>query len=394
MKRIYKFSIVLSILVALLAPIRVQKSVQARDNSSNVYYTIYDYVDKKTVVLVRGEGVESGDKYISSDNKLYEIVDVDQEKKIGYARFEKEVKLPKYNVKPKNLLMNTAKAKNQKKVGLYHTHNDESYLDVDGTDSVYGKGGLHDIGKKLKSSCEKLGVNVIYSEDLHLPHNSGAYTRSQVTASTILENNTIQGIFDVHRDSTPRSEYITEVNGTPMTKIRMVIGSANANFNENREFAYAIKGYADSAYPGLIKDIYIGKGNYNQQLSPRAMLFEFGCEKIEKEYAMNSAPVLAKVLDVVLYGSENASEESMGDVSLVNDDGEVADGNVVIEGLAYKSSTSSLGTLWTVLGAIGFYVLVLGLLCIFNKAIRYKTGRFFSETFAGLFGKKKNRSSR
>ena len=90
---------------------------------------------------------------------------------------------------------------------------------------------------------------------------------------------------------------------------------------------------------------------------------------------------------------KNASEESMGDVTLVGDNGE-PDSNVVIEGLAYNSSSASLGTLWAVLGAVGFYSLLLGLLCIFNKNIRYKTGRFFSETFAGLFGKKKNRSSR
>jgi len=393
MKKLIKLSIYILLVAVCFTSlnVKVQTEVKAKDTEAHNYYTIYDYNDKKSVILVRGEGVESGDKYISSDNKMYEIVDVDDNKKIGYAKFEKDVILPKYNVKPKSDNQTFAKAKSSKTVGIYHTHNDESYLDVDGTDSVYGKGGIHDIGKELKSSFEKLGINVIYSEDLHLPHNSGAYTRSQVTASTILQNNNVQGIFDVHRDSTPRSEYVTKVNGTPMTKVRMVIGAANSNFEENQNFAYAIKGYADSAYPGFIKDIYIGKGNYNQQLSPRAMLFEFGCEKIEKQYALNSAPVLAKVLDVVLYGSSDASKDSLADVSLVGDNGEVSD-NVVIQGLAYESSSASLGTLWAVLGAIGFYSLILGLLCVFNREVRYKTKRFFSETFAGLFGKKKSRT--
>ncbi len=368
--------------------IRVESSVSAKETELPGFYTIYDYSDKKTVVLTKGEGVETGDKYISSDNKLYEIVDVDDNKKIGYARFEKNVEIPKYKVRPKkSSASDFASAKTEKLVGIYHTHNDESYLDKDGTDSVYGKGGIHDIGKKLKSSFEKLGVNVVYSENLHLPHNSGAYTRSQVTASSLLQNKP-QGLFDVHRDSTPRSEYITNVNGTPMTKIRMVIGSANANFEENQNFAYAIKGYADSAYPNFIKDIYIGKGNYNQQLTPRAMLFEFGCEKIEKDYAMNSAPVLAKVLDVVLYGSEKASEESMADVDIVGDDG-LPSSDVIIQGLAYESSSASLGTLWAVLGAVGFYLAILGIVCLASKEARYKTKRFFSETFAGIFGKTK-----
>lgn len=391
-KIVYFLHVILICLMIAPSNIRVEHSVKAEAIDAPSFYTIYDYDDKNTIILTKGDGVESGDKYISSDNKLYEIVEVDDQKKVGYAKFENNVDMPKYKVKPKSKHSSSvAKAATQKTVGMYHTHNDESYLDADGTDSVYGEGGIHDVGAKLKSSFEKLGINVKYSETLHLPHNSGAYTRSQVTASALLNNNKLQGIFDIHRDSTPRSEYITEVNGTPMTKIRMVIGSANANFEENRDFAYAIKGYADSAYPNFIKDIYIGKGNYNQQLSPRAMLFEFGCEKIEKQYALASAPVLAKVLDVVLYGSENASDVSMSDVTLVDDSGTPSE-STVIQGLAYKSKSASIGTLWAVLGAVGFYGLILGALCVFNKDVRYKTGRFFSETFAGLFGKRKNKN--
>jgi len=381
------FSVIITLIIAF-EPIKVEHSVKAQESLTPAYYTIYDAGDKKTVVLLKGEGVEVGDNYISSDNKLYEIVEVDNEKKVGYAKFIKNETMPKYNVKPKHAKTQIASAKTQKSVGIYHTHNDESYLDVDGVDSVYGKGGIHDIGAKLKSSFSSLGINAVHDETLHLPHNSGAYTRSQVTASRLLNENNLQAIFDVHRDSTPRSEYITTVNGTPMTKIRMVVGAANANFDESKAFAYAIKGYADEVYPNFIKDIYIGKGNYNQQLTPRAMLFEFGCEKIEKEYAKNSAPVLAKVIDVVLYGSDNASQESMGDVTLVDDNGN-PDSNVVIQGLAYKSSSASIDTLWAILGGIGVYTLILVLLCTFNKDARYKTKRFFSETFAGLFGKKK-----
>jgi len=392
MKKLISFIACVIAVCLCFAPVKVEESVKAKD-ISNVqdYYTIYDYDDKKTVILVKGEGVQDGDKYISSDNKMYEIVDVDESKKIGYAKFQEKVELPKYNVRPKNS-ESVAKAESQKKVGMYHTHNDECYLDADGTDSIYGAGGIHDVGKKLKGEFEKLGINAVYSEDLHLPHNSGAYTRSQVTASKLLNNNNLQAIFDIHRDSTPRSEYITTVNGKTMSKVRMVVGSANSNSEENKQFAYAIKGYADSAYPGFIKDIYIGKGNYNQQLSPRAMLFEFGCEKIEKAYAMASTEVLAKTLDVVLYGSENASDNSISDVVLVGEDGNPSE-TAVIQGLAYESSTASLGTLWAVLGAVGFYFLILGLLCAFNKDVRYKTQRFFSETFAGIFGKKKNKGN-
>lgn len=339
---------------------------------TNNYYTIYDYSDPSKVILVKGEGVNVDDEYLSSDNKLYRIVEVDNKAKTGKAEFIKDEELPKYSVKRKESVL-TANAEKLKKVGVYHTHNDESYYDPDGTDSVYGKGGIHDVGKAFVKNLEGLGYNVVYKEDLHLPHNSGAYTRSQVTASAILETGNITALFDVHRDSTPKKEYLTEVNGEQMSKVRMVVGSANQNYYENKDFAYAIKAYADEAFPGLIKDIYMGKGNYNQQLLSRGMLFEFGCENIEKELAIKAAEPLSKVVDVVLFGSEGASKKSLANV-------EIEKGQV-IEGLANTGTGGTISFIWVLLISIGIYFLVLGIVCIFSKTARYKTKRFFQELF-------------
>jgi len=345
------------------------------EGAENSYFTVYDYKSPTKVIFVKGEGINVDDEYLSHDNKLYRIVEVDTRAKTAKAEFISDEKLPEYDIKVNNEGMK-AEAASKKKVGVYHTHNDESYLDKDGTDSVYGKGGIHDIGKKLVSNLEKLGIDVIYREDLHLPHNSGAYTRSQVTASAILKQG-VDALFDVHRDSTPRSEYITKVNGTEMSKVRLVIGTANQNYYENKEFAYSLKAYADKVYPGLIKDIYMGKGNYNQQLLSRGMLFEFGCEKIEKDLAMRSAEPLSKTIDVVMYGSSGASSESMKNVT--NGSGS---GAANITGIVAKKSTMSVSFIWILLGSIGFYFIVLGIVCIFSKTVREKTSRFFKELFA------------
>ena len=154
----------------------------------------------------------------------------------------------------------------------------------------------------------------------------------------------------------------------------MVVGSANSNFAENKEFAYSIKAYADKVYPGLIKDIYMGKGNYNQQLLSRGMLFEFGSENVEKELCQRSTLPLAKVLDVVMYGTSGANVRSVADVSGSNE-GEAA----VVTGIVYKQSTASVSFIWILLGSIVFYFAVLGIVCIFSKTARYKTARFFKE---------------
>ena len=351
------------------------------------YFTIYSDAEKKQELFTRGE-VEKGDKYISSDNKLYEITDIDSKTKTGVATFVEDVKLPKYNVKRKTASSTpVASAASEKIVGVYHTHNDESYYNNDGYDSVYGQGGIHDVGAKLVKELQKCGMTVNYDQTLHLPHNSGAYTRSQATAARLLDNGS-QAIFDIHRDSTPRKEYATTVNGKEMSKVRMVVGSANMNSSANKNFALQIKGYADEVYPNFIKDIYIGKGNYNQQLTNHAMLFEFGSENVEKSLCLNSTEPLAKTLDVVLYGTEGASENALEDVDVQNGVSSKQSASV-LKGTITSENTGSLDALWIVLSVLA-YVLALTTVAYFtNDKVRYKIKRFFSEITAGIFGKKK-----
>ena len=389
MKKCIAFVFILALFMMIPFNALVCLKAKAAD-TTKTYYTVYEDETKSKVLFLKGDDVSAGDQYLSADNKLYEILSVDDNQKTAVAKFIKNEQLPKYEVKSKKT-SETASAAVSKKVGVYHTHNDESYYTPDGVDSVYGKGGIHDVGKAFVSNLQKLGITAVYREDLHLPHNSGAYTRSQVTASALL-NEGVDGIFDLHRDSTKRDFYLTKVNGENMSSVRMVVGRSSANYEENKNFAYAIKGYADSAYPGLIKDIYIGKGNYNQQLSTRAMLFEMGCENIEKDYAIKTTNYLAKVVDVVMYGSENASDESLSDVSLVSDNG----GQSVITGLVSSKQNASVNsnqTLWVVLGTLAAIVVILTLVLTFSKTARYKVGRFFSEMFAGIFGKKKSNSN-
>ena len=351
------------------------------------YYTIYSDAEKKQELFTRGE-VEKGDRYISSDNKLYEITDVNNETKTGVATFVEDVKMPKYNVKRKtNSSVPTAAAASEKIVGVYHTHNDESYYNNDGYDSVYGQGGIHDVGAKLVRELEKCGMTVNYDQTLHLPHNSGAYTRSQATAARLLDKGS-QAIFDIHRDSTPRKEYATKVDGKEMSKVRMVVGSANINSSANKNFALQIKSYADEVYPNLIKDIYIGKGNYNQQLTNHAMLFEFGSENVEKELCLNSTVPLAKTLDVVLYGTEGASKNALEDVE-VQSGTSSKQSAAVLKGTIAAENTGSLDALWIVLAVLAYVFALTAVAYFTNKTCNLRIKRFFSEITAGIFGKKK-----
>lgn len=376
----------LSMLFMLLAlvpnAIFVSKIPVSSAKTTPNYYTVHEKETNK-VLFTRGE-VEKGDQYISSDNKLYEIDSVNESTKTGTAVFVENVTLPKLNVKRREGAV-VASAATKKVVGVYHTHNDESYTPTDGYDSVYGKGGIHDVGAKLVKNLEKCGMTVYYDETLHLPHNSGAYTRSQATASRLLQKGA-HAIFDIHRDSTPRKEYVTEVNGKQMSKVRMVVGKGNINSSANKEFALKIKAYADEIYPNFIKDIYLGRGNYNQQLTNAAMLFEFGTDTIEKDLALNSTLPLAKTLDVVMYGTQDASEESLKDVTVTSTKTTKKD---VVRGIIKEGNRGSLDALWIVLGVFGYVVVMFFVAFFTNKTLNYHIKRFFSEITAGIFGKKK-----
>ncbi|MBP3630915.1 MAG: stage II sporulation protein P [Clostridia bacterium] len=362
-------------------------SVSARTIDTPDCFVVYDADDPTKVVFMKGDGIQVNDEYISTENNHYIIESVNEEEKTAVARFTESVKMPVFNIKKKGSI-ESVNASTGKRIGLYHTHNDECYNDADGTDSIYGKGGIHDIGASLKRNLEDLGISVFYSEDLHLPHDSGAYTRSEQTASQLLKND-LDAIFDIHRDATPRSEYITTVNGEKMSKVRMVIGSANVNSAINKEFALSIKAYADEVYPGLIKDIYIGKGNYNQQLSSKAMLFEMGTNLIEKDLVKKTTVPLAKTIDVVLYGTKSANASSLEDLDTEASSGDTLETGLVAESSTGAGTSATNATLWIILGSIGGVALIFGLVCVFSKTFRHKVSRFFSELFGGIFGKKK-----
>ena len=389
MKRVLSFIIVICCAVLSFASAKIfnLKEACAVDTNKN-YYTVYSDSSKEKVLFLKGDDINIGDNYLSSDNKFYEIESVDEKSKSAIAKFIRDEKLPKIKVNEKENSI-IAEAKSSKKVGVYHTHNDECYYTPDGIDSKYGKGGIHDVGKSFVSELNKLGIETVYREDLHLPHNSGAYTRSQVTASALLDSGA-QAIFDLHRDSTKRSEYLTKVNGKQMSSVRMVVGASSKNYEENKKFAYSIKSYADDIYPGLIKDIYIGKGNYNQQLTTKAMLFEMGCENIEKDLVLNTTPYLAKVVNVVLYGSESVSEASLEDGSNLSSDSKSSQVAGIVNSSNANSEVNSNATLYIFLGVFGFVILVFAVIMIVSKKARYKVSRFFSEMFAGIFGKKKS----
>ncbi len=316
------------------------------------------------------------DEYIDHNNVHYLIEHVNEERKTAHLKEIGKITLPdvSFLFEKKEVL---PASNTQKSIAVYCTHSDESYKPSDGTSSVKGKGGIVDVAKSLKNTLEDKGVEVFFSEETHYPHDAGAYRRSRMTAAELLKNN-VDAIIDVHRDGIPDPKsYRTNIHGDDTVKVRLEVGKANQNSAVNKEFALKIKAVADQKYKGLIKDIYMGKGTYNQDLAPNAILFEIGTYTNTKEDAKKASAYMGDVLFQTLYG------DVKGPAPVNN-----------VEEYAPKENKESKGAWTGILWVI--VVLVVGVVVfalVSSGSLRGgadKTGRSFKEMFGGLFGKHKD----
>ena len=276
--------LLLLVLILLCAP-----AVWA-DGPGTHYYTLQD--EQGRTITMTGRELDPGDRYIASDNRLYEVGDT--QGSIVQVRYVETIELPDIS----HLLgAQVGRAKEGGGVvGIYHTHNAESYVPTSGTDSKDdGEGDILQVGKALADALEEQGITVHWSTNSHLPHDGQAYMRSRRTATELLGENP-DTLIDVHRDATPPEVYETEVEGVPSTKVRLVVGRQNQNREANLEYAKRIKAVGDKMYPGFIEGIFDARGNYNQDLGPKTILLEFGAHTNSLEEAKQAAKVFAKII--------------------------------------------------------------------------------------------------
>lgn len=378
-----KLICVLTLMLALMLALPVTARAEAAqsvstqapeaDADENVW-TIYDE-DGQYLTSIYGR-VYLDDEYISSDNRLYRIIEVDDSKRTAVAQYIGQESL----IEPDNEAVATVAQESKRLIGIYSTHSDESYIPTDGAESKEKDAGIYDVDEALKKALEERGIEVELDTTTHLPHDAGAYRRSRSTAARLLKSQPA-ALLDIHRDGIPDpDEYVQKIEDEDATKVRLLVGKSNPNADANRKFAKQIKATADEMYPDLIKDIYIGKGDYNQELAPRAILLEFGTHTIKKERAIKSATYMADVLERVLFGSTAKAEGA------ANADADAAGSETTAEA---GGSGAAWGILWVVgiaLAAIvGYGLITTGSF----SGMWNKVKRGASETTGGLLGKKR-----
>ncbi len=365
----------LSVLLILLLPVIAcaEENVYRLQTAEGVYLTD-----------VCGD-VDVGDEYIAGNNKRYQVEQVE-----GFTAICSEqgnVELPE--VDWLDAIEAVPVSAMTRRIALYCTHSDECYEPSDGTYSTTGRGTIYQVAQTLANALTENGAEATLAQELHHPHDAGAYRRSRQTAVQLLTQVTPDCIIDVHRDGIPDpASYAVTIGGQEVSKIRLLVGRGNQNAEMNKEFALLLKAVGDRIYPGLIKDIYMGKGAFNQDLLPRAILLECGTYTLERERVEASMPLMANVLTRAMYGGVVGSAGQ-----LTNDASPLTTSGITMgepDAPAMEEKSSGLNSGWVFLGGI---VLVCIVLVAFLSAGSMRSGtkklsRNLSEMTGGLIGQK------
>jgi stage II sporulation protein P len=108
-------------------------------------------------------------------------------------------------------------------------------------------------------------------------------------------------MFDIHRDGIPDPNfYYKEIGGKKVAQMRLVVGRQNPKMDANKEFAKRLMAYSNKKHPNIVKEIFIARGNFNQDLLPTVILVEAGTYTNSQESAEGGVAMLADAVPAVV----------------------------------------------------------------------------------------------
>lgn len=208
----------------------------------------------------------------------------------------------------------------RKVVFIYHTHNRESWFPhlpdiTNSKDAYHNKVNITLVGERLSEELEKRGIGT-YLDTTDIAQKlkdtgklfRDSYDQSkEVVKAVLAEQEDVQFIFDLHRDSLSRDKTTIEINGKTYARTFFVIGTRNSNYEKNEKFAARFHEMLEEAYPGLSRGIYLppaGHGEYNQSLSENNILIEIGGVENSLEESFRTAEALADVIADLYWDAE------------------------------------------------------------------------------------------
>ncbi len=211
-------------------------------------------------------------------------------------------------------------------VYVYFSHNRESFLPylqgvTNPNHAYHSQVNVTNIGDKLKEELEKGGIGTVVDKtdiEAKLKEKGLSFARSYQESRTVVEaavtqNRDLTYLIDIHRDSRRKKDTTIEINGKTYAKLAFVIGGEHANYEKNLAFANELQKRFDSSYKGLSRGVFTKKGSgtngkFNQDLSEKAILVEFGGVDNTFEELYNSAEILAEVISDYYWQAERVDQ--------------------------------------------------------------------------------------
>lgn len=302
------------------------------------WFTLYDQGDN--ILLRTGIRIHVGDRFLDGGNRMYRVYKVDNKRLRAWAELmeaEGSLALPAG--------AQGLEGADARRIAVYHTHSGESYQPSDGVDSTDKEpGGVYKVGAQFTQRLEsKDSLEIIHSQQTFFPYN-GAYRRSRTAALELIKEE-LDALFDIHRDAAPAGEYFQKVEDMQLTQVMLVVGTQNPTYRANEEFAWQLKVVADEMYPDLVKGVFFARGDYNQDLHPRALLLEVGAHTNSRQLAETGARAFADVVYATLYGETKPPPGSGTDAEI--------DGDPQLQSTANPPSGKKGGLLKGVLTLLG-----------------------------------------
>jgi stage II sporulation protein P len=210
----------------------------------------------------------------------------------------------------------------KKVVYVYFTHNRESYLpylkgETDPDRAYHSKVNVTNIGIKLKEALEAkgIGTEVSKTDVMGMLNKKGllfghAYQESRPVVQTAMaQNRELEYFIDIHRDSKRKKDTTGVINGKSYAKLAFVIGAEHSNYEKNLQLASDLHAQLNKKYPGISRAVIKKEGQntngkFNQDLSGKAILIEFGGVDNTFEELYRSAEALADVFSSYYWNAE------------------------------------------------------------------------------------------
>ncbi|WP_379135071.1 stage II sporulation protein P [Paenibacillus sp. sgz500958] len=212
-----------------------------------------------------------------------------------------------------------------KKILVYHSHPREAYNPLLGSDSENPSSALPSknvmlVGRYLADRLEKRGIGTVHSQEDYATkmedynwNFSYKYSRQTIKAA-FTQNESMNEMIDIHRDSQGHAKTTTVINGESYAQVYFILGHANTNWKKNEAFANQIHQLLETKYPGISRGIWgkaANKGNngeYNQSLSPNSVLIEVGGIDSTAEELKRTAEILGDAIADVYWSSHEAEK--------------------------------------------------------------------------------------